>query len=85
VKPKTFEESLAEVRAVAEECNPVDPFGPLPVALDQNQLRIDAATTAIALLSPYTFSEARAIVEAIVACRPVSEIVPLLTCSHRDL
>lgn len=82
MKPKTFEESLAEVRAVAEENNRDTAQRQHPYL---ELLRLESAANEVAGLSPYTRSEAWAIVEAIVSCRPISEIVPLLTCSHKDL
>lgn len=46
---------------------------------------IKSISEMLATLSPYSPTEAAAIVEAIATCRPLSEIVALLKCSHNDL
>lgn len=45
--------------------------------------RLSTATELLAGMSPYSLDEARAIIEAIVFCRPIGEIIPLLVCSPK--
>lgn len=64
------------------------PFSPEPyyqAPINGDNLANQAAF-GLCALSPYSYTEAQRIVQAIIACRPVDEIVPLLTCSpgHRN-
>lgn len=46
---------------------------------------LEQAAEALSEMSPYSVDEARNLLFAIASCRPASEIVDLLVCSHKDV
>jgi hypothetical protein len=55
--------------------------GPLLPDENTDDIRLDLVAECLAILSPYSPDEARAILKSIIACEPVSEISRLLICS----